>query len=137
MSWIPGICSGNVYQVFRITSTSGLSGAPGGTGSRNGNKAVKRKPRFFTLTHVNHISNHIKCISNYINRISRGWKSMRVSMPKKYLPAIYDFLDFLTAKKISENDECSTFEVSFPLRLTMENLNISTHKEWSEFCKNV
>jgi hypothetical protein len=62
---------------------------------------------------------------------------MRVLIPKKYLLRIKDFLDYLTAKKISENEENTTFEITSPFRLTMENLGIETRKEWVEFCKNL
>lgn len=59
---------------------------------------------------------------------------MRVSMPRRYLPPIRDFLDYLMAKKVSEGEESTIFEVCFSFQLSMENLDIRTHKEWKEFC---
>lgn len=62
---------------------------------------------------------------------------MHVSIPKKYLPAIEDFLNWMTAEKISEEKEGIIFEIPVSFRLTMENLGINTHKEWEKFCKNI
>lgn len=62
---------------------------------------------------------------------------MRVSILKKYLPPIADFLEYLSAKRVFEDEKSVAFSTPPPFRLTMNNLEIRTHKEWKEFCQNL
>lgn len=81
----------------------------------------------------------MRLYTTYTKLIYKLWEVVftLVSLPKKYLPKVKDFMDWMTAKKVSENRGSVTFEVPFSFVLNMKNLEIGSYKEWKDFCKEI